>query len=227
MDNRNKKEEGKSFANDLARITMNLIKAKGEETAQMFSDPIDELEKSKMKSSVLKPGETATEFSLKNALGEIVVLSNVLQNGPVILTWYRGKWCPYCNLALNYMQLYLDQFKEAGGNLIAITPERPDESLSTKERHGLKFEILTDEDNSVARNYGGVHDLRDHIKGFYHEKESGNHYQPNEQVFPVPATYVIDQNLIVRYAFVEADYRLRADPEDILQILIELKTELK
>lgn len=120
------------------------------------------------------------------------------------------------------MQLYLSKFKEAGASLLALTPEQPDKSLSIKERHELKFEVLTDEDNLVAQNYGGVNDLSDHLKGSYFDRESVDHYQQNAYIYPIPATYIIDQNFTVRYAFVDADYRLRADPEDILQVLKDL-----
>lgn len=98
-----------------------------------------------------------------NALGKPVSLRAELKRGPVILTWYSGGWCPYCNLALAYLQRYLSLFQEAGAELIAITPEKPDDTLSTKEKHALEFEVLTDETNSVAKLYGGVHKLNKEV----------------------------------------------------------------
>ena len=89
-------------------------------------------------------GDKAPDFELINASGETVKLSDVLKDGPVVLTWYRGGWCPYCNLALRAMQKELPNFEAAGATLIALTPEVPDQSMSTAEKDELEFEVLSD-----------------------------------------------------------------------------------
>ena len=96
---------------------------------------------------------------LKNALGKKVKLSTLLKNGNVVLTWYRGGWCPYCNRALQGWQEVLAEIKAQGATFVALTPELPDYSLSTKEKHQLTFEILTDLNNEVASRYGLVFTL--------------------------------------------------------------------
>lgn len=214
---------GHKLSDALLKAKNDFEQASGEEKAQAVTDFVEQLNLSGIKAGALKPGEKAHDFSLKNAIGETVTLSEELKRGPVIITWYRGGWCPYCNLALNYMQQYLSDFKAAGASLLAITPETPDNSLSTKERHDLKFEVLSDEENEVARKYGGVHDLTEKVKGFYLERGVGEHYAHEINVFPVPATYVVGQDFVVRYAFVESDYRMRAEPEDILDVLSSIK----
>lgn len=223
MDNSKKVTGGNKLSEALSKAKEDFKHASGVEKAQAVTDFVEQLNRSGIKAGALKPGGQAADFSLKNAIGETVTLSEELKKGPVIITWYRGGWCPYCNLALNYMQQYLSDFKAAGAILLAITPEKPDNSLSTKERHELKFEVLSDEENEVARKYGGVHDLSEKIKGFYLERGVGEHYAHELNVFPVPATYVIDQDFVVRYAFVESDYRMRAEPEDILDVLNSIK----
>ena len=88
-----------------------------------------------IKESGLKAGDKAPDFELINALNKPVQLSSLLKNGPVVLSWYRGGWCPYCNIQLRYLQKYLPQFKALGAILVALSPELPDKSLSTKEKH--------------------------------------------------------------------------------------------
>jgi peroxiredoxin len=152
-------------------------------------------------------------------LGKAVNLSAEIKRGPVILTWYRGGWCPYCNLALAYLQRFLKQFREAGAELIAITPEKPDETLTTKEKHDLEFEVLTDEGNEVAKLYGGVHRLNEEVRGFYKNSGVLDHYDNEIREFPVPATYIISPQSTVIYAFVESDYRQRAEPSFIVGVI--------
>lgn len=194
------------------------------EAAEMFRSFVDQLGSDGVGGEARKVGELAPDFTLKNAAGHVVTLSNEIQKGPVILTWYRGGWCPYCNLALNYLQRYLPQFKAYGAQLIAITPETPDQSMSTKEKNNLDFEVLTDEKNVVAAKYAGVHGLPEHIRDFYANRGVGEFYKdyPNIE-FPVPATYIIDKSGIIRYLFAESDYRKRAEPTDIIESLKTLR----
>ncbi len=103
---------------------------------------------------VKKVGDKAPEFALKNAAGAEIKLSGLLKDGPVVLTWYRGGWCPYCNIALAAFQEKLPGIKAAGARLVALTPELPDKSLSTKEKNSLTFEVLTDLNHAVAANTG-------------------------------------------------------------------------
>jgi peroxiredoxin len=194
------------------------------EAAEMFRSFIDQLASEGVGGKARKVGETAPDFTLKNAVGHDVTLSHELKNGPVILTWYRGGWCPYCNLALNFLQRHLPQFKAYGAQLIAITPETPDQSMSTKEKNNLEFEVLTDENNKVAAMYAGVHGLPEHIREFYSNRGVGEHYNNYQNIeFPVPATYIIDQAGVVRFLSAESDYRKRAEPTEIVESLKRLR----
>ena len=179
-------------------------------------------------SKALKVGDKAKDFTLKNAQGKQVRLYSLLEKGNVVLTWYRGGWCPYCNLALKQLQDALPEITAEGAVLVALTPELPDSSLSTKEKHQLKFEVLTDLNNEVARTYGLVFKLDEatatrYEQGFQLSVYNGNH----SAELPMPATYVIDKKGIIRYAFVEADYRLRADPKVIVGELKKIGAKAK
>ena len=174
--------------------------------------------------NALQVGDRAIDFLLGNATGEVVQLSKVLEQGPVVLTWYRGGWCPYCNITLSHLQKYLQDFKDAGSSLIALTPELPDNSLSTREKNNLQFEVLSDIDNIVAKKYGIVFKLTEDVASTYKQSfdlESYNGNDSNE--LPLEATYVIDSEGIIHYAFLDAEYRNRAEPGDILIALKALK----
>lgn len=175
-------------------------------------------------SKALKVGDKAPQFTLKNALGKKVKLSTLLKNGNVVLTWYRGGWCPYCNRALQSWQEVLPEIKAQGATFVALTPELPDYSLSTKEKHQLTFEILTDLNNEVASRYGLVFTLDENTavryeKGFGLSAYNGNHLNQ----LPMPATYIINQKGVIVYAFVNADYTQRANNEEVIKKLKEIK----
>ena len=168
----------------------------------------------------LQVGDQAPNFTLQNRFGVEVTLKGFLSEGPVVLTWYRGGWCPYCSIALRYLQQVLDQFEAVGANLVALTPELPDKSLTTVESNMLDFEVLTDVDAEVAKKYGLVFKLIPEVAEIYQELFDLADYNGNDQAeLPLAATYVIDQNGIIRYAFLNADYRQRAEPVDIIKAL--------
>ncbi|MDF7801424.1 peroxiredoxin-like family protein [Pontiellaceae bacterium B1224] len=165
-------------------------------------------------------GDMAPDFELTNAAGEMVRLSDVLKEGPVVLTWYRGGWCPYCNLALRAMQKELPNFEAQGATLIAISPELPDESMSTTEKDELEFQVLSDLDNATAKEYGIVYTLTDGVASIYEEKFAlSAHNGTDSDELPLAATYVIGQDGVITYAFLDADYRNRAEPSDITAVL--------
>lgn len=167
--------------------------------------------------------DKAPDFTLKNAKGKSVNLYTEIAKGPVILMWYRGGWCPYCNIALRYMQAYLPEFKKYGALLLALTPENPDKTLSTKEKNKLGFEVLTDKDNAVARSYGLVYTLNDTLKKEYETAVGLSKYNGNDRgELPLAATYIVHPNGKIAYAFLDADYRRRAEPADLLRVLKNL-----
>ena len=194
------------------------------EKSQIYADGIAEIKNSGILNSALKVGDTAPNFTLNNALNKPISLYNELENGPIILTWYRGGWCPYCNITLHYLQEKLPDFKKVGATLLALTPELPDNSLSTSEKHNLQFTVLSDLANKIGKEYGVVFELTKEVASIYDEafglnKKNGD--DSNE--LPLAATYVIDKNGIIQYAFLDADYRKRAEPRDILKSLKDIK----
>lgn len=168
-------------------------------------------------------GDLAIDFALPNAQGQEVSLNDYLTKGPVVLTWYRGGWCPYCNITLRALQQSLPAFKAEGANLLALTPELPDKSLSTQEKNELEFEVLTDQNNEVAREYGLVFKLTPEVSELYKKNFSLEEYNGTDSdELPLVATYVIDQQGLIRYAFLDAEYRHRAEPQQIIEVLRSL-----
>lgn len=161
-------------------------------------------------------GEQAPLFTLPNATNKQVSLSKYLEKGLVVLVWYRGGWCPYCNTTLHELQLYIDLIKAAGANLLAISPDSPDHSLSTSEKHSLAFEVLSDYNNDIAKTYGISFPTGEATKQFI--ANSRPNTTPDADL-PLAATYIIDQTGLIRYAFLDADFRRRAEPYDIVTTL--------
>ncbi len=194
-----------------------------EEKKQLYAEGIEAVEKSGILQNAKKEGDQAIDFTLTNATGKAIKLSTYLEQGPVVLTWYRGGWCPYCNLTMRRLQQELPNFTEAGATLLALTPELPDRSLSTAEKHELQFEVLSDVGHAVAKSYGIVFELTPEVAKIYQNAFDLHGYNGDESnELPLAATYVIDQSGKIRYAFLDAEYRNRAEPTAILQVLNNL-----
>jgi peroxiredoxin len=171
---------------------------------------------------MLKAGDRAPAIVLINAKGETVDVAALLKKGPVIVTFYRGGWCPYCNLELKAYQEVLPEIMAAGATLVAISPEKPDDTLSTTEKNALAFEVLSDVGQKVGRAFGLVYDFTDELKTAYQgfKLDIPDHNgAPGEWALPVSATYVIDRNGMIIYAYTDPDYRDRADPREVLKVL--------
>jgi peroxiredoxin len=180
-----------------------------------------ELADSGQATRALPVGATAPDFTLPTATGGSVRLGDLLAAGPVVLAFYRGAWCPYCNIALRALQQHHDQITALGARLVAISPQVPDESLSLADKHTLAFDVLSDVGSHVARQYGLAFDLPDDLAavydklGFDLQRVNGGH----PRTLPLPATYVIAPDGPIAWSFVNTDYTRRAEPADILTAL--------
>ena len=205
----------------LKELADNSVKRHPGAAQDIMRKAIEDLEATDILKNAIKTGDRFPEFTLPNAQGEIITLSEQLKKGKVVLTFYRGGWCPYCNLELKAFQQALPQIKEKGATLIAITPETPDNSLSTKQKNQLDFEVLTSENNELARSLGLVFELPEPLANLYGKfginllESQGN----SENELPIAATYIVDQDGNVSYHFLSEDYKLRADPEVIIAAL--------
>jgi peroxiredoxin len=174
-----------------------------------------------MERDALGAGDRAPAFELPSASGGRVALEALLTQGPVVLTFYRGAWCPYCNVALRGLQQSHDAIRARGARLVAVSPQVPDESLSLAEKHGLAFDVLSDVGSGTAKQYGIAFELAEEMAGLSDQlgfdlaRVNGGY----GRTLPLPATFVIDAGGIIRWAFVDTDYVKRAEPADILAAL--------
>jgi peroxiredoxin len=201
------------------------VRKNAPEAAQVFEDGIKQIAATGIVARAPKVGDTVKLFDLPDASGKQVRLADLLARGPVVLTWYRGGWCPYCNISLRGLLQAEPKIRELGATLVALTPELPDMSADTVKRNGLTFAVLTDRGNIVARDYRIVYRVPEAMsaamKSFKVDLEKRNGDASDE--LPLAVTYVIDPHGVIRWAFVDADYRKRAEPADILEALKELK----
>ncbi len=170
-------------------------------------------------------GRAAPEFSLPDVHGKLVSLSTLLTRGPVVISFYRGGWCPYCNLELRALNACLDDIQALGANLVAISPQTPDQSLSTAEKQNLRFAVLSDKGNVVARSYGLVFTLPERLRPIYQSFGIDVPASNGDTTWelPLPATYVVDQRGVIRADFLNADYTRRMEPADIIAALRSIR----
>lgn len=176
------------------------------------------LEESGIAGHALGVGDLAPDFVLPDAAGRDVRLSDLLRVGPVAVSFYRGAWCPYCNIELRALQETLNEFHDVGATLVAISPNPPDGSMTVVERHQLGYPVLSDIGNKIAIEFGLVFQVQDDLVAEYRDMgiDIGKSNGSTEWEIPLPATYVIDQDRTITYAFVDADYRKRAEPVDVI-----------
>jgi peroxiredoxin len=217
----NPKEELMSLKEQLAEYRAGWYQRVPPERQAIMQRHIDQLRSGAL-ARMRKVGDRAPAIVLINAKGETVDVAALLKKGPVIVTFYRGGWCPYCNLELKAYQDVLPEIVAAGATLVAISPEKPDDTLSTAEKNALAFEVLSDVGQRVGRAFGLVYDFTDELKtayqGFKLDIPTHNG-TPGEWALPVSATYVIDRNGMIIYAYTDPDYRDRADPREVLKVL--------
>lgn len=189
-----------------------------------YEEGVEAVKRSGVLEKALKVGDKAPEFALPDATGKTVKLSDLLKDGPVVVTWYRGAWCPYCNIALKGFEKVLPEIKAEGANLVAISPQTPDNSLTTVEKDGLGFRVLSDAGNKTAHAFGVAYQVPavvvEQMKGRL-DLSKFNGDSSNE--LPLGATYIIDRGGVIRYAFVDGDYRKRAEPAAVVAALRGLK----
>lgn len=210
-----------SLASQLASYKAGFIGRVPAPRVAMMEAATAHLKNTGIESTALKVGDRAPSLSLLDAKGQQVRLNQLLEQGPVVAIFYRGGWCPYCNLELRAWQAHLAELKSLGATLVAISPQTPDNSLSTAEKNELAFPVLSDSDLAAAHGFGIAFTLPPELVDLY--SSVGNNLPElngnGQWVLPVPATFVIDRSGVIQFAHVEADYRERAEPDDVLAVI--------
>jgi peroxiredoxin len=168
--------------------------------------------------STIQVGDKLPSFDLTSATGQNISSANLLEQGHLLVVFYRGSWCPYCNIAVQYLQRHVEDFEARGVTLVAITPELPDYSLSTVEKNKLKFPVLTDLHNKFAKRLGLLYDQSSarELHGKIGVDLNARNGEDTWEV-PIPATLLVDKSGFVRAMHVDPDFRMRLDPKVALE----------
>jgi len=168
-----------------------------------------------------KAGDKAPAFTLNDPDGNAVSSAALLAKGPLVVSFYRGVWCPYCNMELQALQEALPAFQALGANLVAISPQTAVNSRKSVRQNALGFPILSDTHNDVAAAFGLRFALPDYLVELYQglKNDLPSFNGDPSWTLPMPARYVIGQDGTILYAEVNPDYTRRPEPEDMLPAL--------
>ncbi|MGF6230382.1 peroxiredoxin [Inquilinus ginsengisoli] len=169
----------------------------------------------------LQAGDRLPAFTLSDPEGNLVSSIDLLALGPLVISFYRGVWCPYCNMELQALQETLPRFEALGASLVAISPQNPVNSRKSVRQNKLTFPILSDPHNDVAAAFGLRFDLPDYLMDLYKSLKNDLPAFNGDAswTLPMPARFVVGQDGIILYAEVNPDYTHRPEPEDMLPAL--------
>lgn len=211
----------KNLEQQINELNENLAKQLPTEVLEVFGKSIQDLKAKNMEDSSISVGDKFPDFSLPNASDKTVALKELLQNGKVIIAFFRGSWCPYCNLELKALQDNLKQITGKNVTLIAVSPQTSDYSEELKINHHLEFELLTDKNNALAKQLGITFELQNYVIPTYSSLgiELSEYNENNNNELPVPAVFVIDTNSSIVYKFVDTNYMNRINIQELIEQL--------
>ncbi len=175
--------------------------------------------------TALNVGANMPAFELPNAKNELVSSAEMMKEGSLVLVFYRGAWCPFCNTYLRTLEKNLEAITANGGKLIAISVENPDISMTVATKNEVTFTVLSDKNLDLARKFGIVYQLaaetNEKYKGFGVDLVKQNGTETPD--LPLSATYIVNKSGEIVYAFLDPDYKKRAEPGEIIKILEKIK----
>jgi peroxiredoxin len=182
---------------------------------------IEELFRSGIEDRILPAGATAPAFALPDFSGKIVRSSDLLALGPLVVNFFRGRWCPYCVTELEAWRDLYPALRERGSLVIGISPQNQRQGDFTAAQHGIPFPLLTDAGCAFAEQFGLVWTLPDYLRRYYRGILLNVPFINGDESWklPIPATYVIDPSGKILYAEAHADFRVRPEPEEVLRAL--------
>jgi peroxiredoxin len=186
-----------------------------------YEDLVKQLDRAETVGRALEIGDVMPSFVLPNAEGRMVFSDNLLRQGPLVVNFFRGNWCPFCRRTLEALETALPGIEGTGGHLVALTPDTGSHFAQTRRRHGLTYEILSDVDGAVGLQFGVLfraprryRELLERLRVDLEERHGNAGW-----FIPMPATFVVDQSDVIRYAFVNVDFTRRAEPDEVIEVL--------
>lgn len=205
----------------LTEILADLRSKVGEPYASLNDAVIKRIVESETATRALKVGDACPDFALMNAEGQLVRLQDLLQHGPLVLSFYRGMWCPFCSAELEALHEVEPRIKAAGATLVAISPEARGVPLQVKRERNFRFEILSDLDNGLALTFGLVHPVTPEFVDVF--TKAGTQfpliYGNDSWFLPLPGTFIVGGDGVIVHAYVNPEFRERLDPERIVELL--------
>ena len=179
---------------------------------------VEEFRAAGLARKALKVGDRAPEFTLPDVNGKPVSLVELLARGSVIVTFLRGRWCPFCCATVEAWQEHLADVKAKGASLVAISPMTTKQGDFMRDQHKLMFPVLSDSGNQVAQQFGVGYQVPEYQQQLFQQVFINLPFINGDETWtlPMPATFVIGQDGLVRYAFADPDYTLRAEPAEVL-----------
>ena len=214
-----------SLATDLATLKEGMYARIPKELSHAISKSIEDFTQTWNPANAINVGQLFPDFSLSDATGKQLSMKKLLADGPLLISFYRGGWCPYCNLALNALQDSLSAIKDRGVTLVAISPELPDRSLTMQEKNELQFPVLSDVGNHLGRKLGIVFPQPDTLRPILEANGVDLQARNGDDSYevPFPASYLVDSKGMIRYAFLDPDYTRRLEPSTALGWIDEMQ----
>lgn len=210
--------------NVLEKELLKMYEATSPEGKVAMKSQMDNLISTGIMERVINEGDDIPDFTLPDQTGNLVDSISLLAKGPLVISFYRGAWCPYCNIELQALQAIIPEIHELGAELIAISPNKPDEALTLQEKYDLDFRVLSDKDNLVAKQFGLVYQIEEYLWPLY--KKLGADlvaYNGNDKwELPIAATYVVDHDGVI-ISYIDVDWTKRMEPIEIIRALDSIR----
>ena len=195
------------------------------EENEIMENHIKFLRNSGATEKILKKGDIAPEFNLKNQKGEIISSTELLKNGPLVISFYRGAWCPYCVEEVKVLNNVYSEIRSAGADLVVISPQGFSRTEKQAQQIHLQYNILVDQDNFTGKAFGLVYEMPQDLKDLYWNKFQNNIQEANESYaweLPIPARFVIGRDGKILDVQSDPDYRYRPEPLETVSFLKQL-----
>ncbi|HBC16613.1 MAG: Fis family transcriptional regulator [Oceanibulbus sp.] len=216
-----------NFVHELERRQDAYFSAMSEEDVRLVREADQAMKDAFTYEDAIQAGEQAPDFDLPMAGGGRLNLASAIRNGPVVVSFYRGRWCPFCSLEMDALARVHDTLEEIGASLVAISPQSEAATSAMRDAHKVGFPMLIDREARVSERYGLLYELPAPIRQMSQQTglEPVRRDGSPQWLVPVPATYVIGEDRRVRYSFLDINYRNRLDPQLLSEIVARLRSQ--
>ncbi len=210
------------FQNKLQNLKKLMDKNLPPNYTETVNDSIQQLKDSNISSKVLKEGDKCPDFDISISENEVINIKDLYKNQPIVLLFYRGIWCPYCNMELEYLNSFIDEVQGLGSKMIGLSPQIAMYNAKIEERNKLNFKLYSDHNNLISSKFGLAYSLDNNLKSLYIEALNIDleiYNNSNSWVLPMPSQILIDQEGIIRYITFSEDYTERRNFDNVINKL--------